>query len=131
MSGFGDNLLVTGSLTGTTAAINVECGFTPSRDEVINSNSGFTAIWLDSMTAAHALTLDTDNAMISSAGISPWSGEPTNTALTVGTVASTAGSATLTGTSTKWLTQLAVGYEVLIIGCFVQVDQRQPRRIDS
>jgi len=40
---------VTGTVTGTAAAINVELGFTPSRVEIINETDPGMFIWTDSM----------------------------------------------------------------------------------
>ncbi len=45
----------TGSVTGTTAAITVNCGFIPKTVKVYNGDSGVTVNWNDAMPAASGI----------------------------------------------------------------------------
>lgn len=66
----------TGTVTGTGAAINIQCGFTPKAVQVINITSRDGLDWSDSMTDGHALktvAVGTRTA-ITSLGITPYAG---------------------------------------------------------
>lgn len=45
----------TGSVTGTTAAIEITCGFIPKIVKVFNGDSGVTVVWNDAMPAASGI----------------------------------------------------------------------------
>ena len=115
-----NNNIASGTFTGTTAAMNVEVGFTPSRVEIVNANSGATGVWFASMPDAYALIADTDNALTTSACITPWDGDTPYTTIT-GTYSITTATAAVTGSGTKFLTQLRVGDEILSNGIVYSV----------
>lgn len=66
----------TGTVTGTGAAIIIQCGFTPSRVEVINITSRDGLLWTDTMTDGHALKTVAagTRTAITSLGITPYDG---------------------------------------------------------
>lgn len=111
-----------GSVEGTGAVLNVECGFIPSYVKILNiddAGSLFSSLeWFQGMATASGLktksiaddgtTANKSSELITSNGISEFAGSVAGAQLT-GTVAATAGSATLSGTNTLFLTELAVG----------------------
>lgn len=113
--------IATGTITGTGAAINVGIGFVPQYVKVYNPNDSHskwaTMEWFAGMPDGHGLkglkvvdsgsTGDASQAKITSKGISAYAGSGMPVALS-GTVAVSAGSAVVTGTSTRFTTELKV-----------------------
>ncbi len=123
------NEVVVGSVAGTGAAINVQLGFIPSYVKVFNPNDAgslFPAMerW-KGMAAASALKtlkiIDSgatglaSSAYVTSNGLSDYTGVKPPRTLT-GTCAVSAGSAVVTGTSTLFLSEVAVGNIISIGG---------------
>lgn len=119
------NNVFTGSVEGTGATINVELGFKPKYIKVFNYDDAGslypTVEWWDGMTAAYGLknirqavdeggtaTYSVVNELITSGGLSQYSGSPPPVALT-GTCAVSVGSAVVTGTSTAFTSELSEG----------------------
>jgi hypothetical protein len=103
----------TGTITVVAAAaINVELGFTPRYVRAWNVNNLASYEYFDGMAAGTSLDManhgDTQNSVNAAGGISQYAGRAVGAALT-GTGAVTAGSTTLTGTSTNFLGEVAVG----------------------
>ena len=117
------NVMAVGNFIGTGAALTVECGFAPRRVEVLNLTKLSSTTWVYGMTTNwdegfHAIDSGAgavDFSALTSAGISAYAGAPMNTTIT-GTIAISAGSAAVTGTSTEALSQLRVWDEILVDG---------------
>lgn len=124
-----DGKVVTGTVLGTTAAINVSVGFKPRYVQVLNTDGSNEAIitWYSSMAADKGLkTLAAGTTdYVSSGGITQWDGLAARGALS-GTAAVTAASVTVTGTSTYFQNELAVGDKIEING-----EQREVASIAS
>lgn len=70
--------LVTGTYTGTGAAISISLGFIPDWVEVINYTDGdILWKWSSAMTNGHAIQVDTAVSKITSNGVSTYSGSTT------------------------------------------------------
>lgn len=112
-----DAKIKVGTLSGTGAAMNIECGFIPRYVKIINMNDAGaldppTMEWIYGMAAATGVKLvgtTTAYSQLGSNGITAWAGAEPMAALSAGTVATTAGSAAITGSGTKFLTDLRVG----------------------
>jgi hypothetical protein len=116
------NNVVIGSIKGTGSVLRVEIGFVPRYIKAVNIEDAGTLYpimeWMRGMAAASGIktlkifdngtTANASSTYITSNGISEYQGEAPGCTLT-GTVAATAGSATLIGTNTSFLTELAVG----------------------
>lgn len=77
-----------GTVTGTTAAINVPCGFAPDRVTVYNGADGSCLEWFSSMAdgAAFKTIAAGTRTVISSGGISKFAGNSTSAVgFTIGT----------------------------------------------
>lgn len=106
----------TGSFTGDGSAVKFECGFTPKKVTMLNTTDATVLQWFSGMAEPSAIktvtagttTYETTNH------ISTWAGDAAGASLT-GTAATTAGSPTLTGTSSKYLYELRVG-DVISVG---------------
>ena len=117
------NIMVVGNLIGTGTALKVSCGFVPRRVEVLNLtqlskttwNYGMTTNWDEGFHEIGSGAGAVDFSLLTANGISTNTGDAINTTLT-GTIAGSAGSAAITGTSTEFLTEVAVGEELLIGG---------------
>jgi len=110
-----------GTFKGTGAKINIACGFVPSYVKIMNIQDGgglyATGEWFASMGEGYAwktkAIVDSGSTGNKSSdlvtnGIYTFAGRAAGARLT-GTVSVTAGSATLTGSSTEFLTELDVG----------------------
>jgi len=117
------NDMATGNLIGTGAAITVECGFAPRRVDVYNLTTLSTTTWIYGMTTNwdegfHAIDSGAgavDFSALTANGISAYAGSPANSTIT-GTIAISASTAAVTGTSTEFLSQLRVNDVVLVGG---------------
>ena len=106
----------TGAFTGTGAALHIEVGFKPKYVKIVNLNDAGALDppgleWMEGMNDAAALKLVGTTVAYSQAstnGITPSDGDSGMAALT-GTLATTAGSATVTGAATAFTTELKVG----------------------
>jgi hypothetical protein len=112
----------TGYVTGTGEIINVEVGFLPNYVKLMNLDDAgslyptleyFYGIgegygWKTKSIVDNGTTTNKSSEKITSNGISRFAGEAPGKQLT-GTIAITAASAALTGTSTEFLTELKVG----------------------
>lgn len=119
---------VTGQVTGTGAAINVSIGFIPSYVKVFNPNDAgslyATLEWWNGMAAASGLktmkvvdsgaTGNASSNYVTSGGISTYAGGAPPVTMS-GTVAVSANSPVVTGTSTHFTTECAVR-QVINIG---------------
>lgn len=108
---------VTGTLTGTGAAITVPLGFKPKRLEIFNVTSGDSLVFTDTMAAGKGVkkVAAGTSSYIASGGITLYDGVPGPASLS-GTLAVTAGSAAVTGTLTKFLSEVKVGDLLAIPG---------------
>jgi hypothetical protein len=102
--------IVTGTVTATGAAMNIQLGFKPKKVLIINETTQIGLEWTDTMAAAKGLkTLQAGTrSFIASGGISQFAGSAGPVALT-GTLAVTAGSAAVTGSGSKFLSEVKVG----------------------
>ena len=100
----------TGTFTGDGSAVKLECGFTPKKVTMLNSTDATKLEWFSGMPSPSAIkTVTVGTQTYETTGhISTWAGDAAGAALT-GTAATTAGSPTLTGTSSKYLYELRVG----------------------
>jgi hypothetical protein len=106
----------TGAFTGTGVALNIEVGFTPKYVKIVNLNDAGALDppgleWMAGMADAAALKLvgtTVAYSQLTTLGITPYDGDAGMTALT-GTIALTLNSAVLTGTNTKFTTELRAG----------------------
>jgi len=122
------NIMVVGNLIGTGAALKVSCGFVPRRVEVLNLtqlsrttwNYGMTTNWDEGFHEIDSGAGAVDFSLLTANGISTNTGDVAYTTVT-GTIAGSAGSAAITGTSTEFLTEVAVGDELLIGGIVYSV----------
>lgn len=126
--------IATGSITGTGAALNVAIGFQPKYVKVYNNNDAgskwATMEFFEGMTNGHGLkglkvvdsgaTGDASQAKVTSNGISLFGGS-TGPADLSGTCAVSVGSGVVTGTSTKFTTELVVGDLINIGGVIRRV----------
>lgn len=112
-----NNFFVTGTVVATGAAMNVVCGFKPKKVTIHNETTNIGLEWTDSMAAAKGVkTLAAGTrSFLASAGISQYGGAVAPAALT-GTLAVTAASPVITGTSTKFLSETKVGDIIAIPG---------------
>lgn len=103
-------ILVTGKVTGTGAAINIPLGFKPKRVLIHNANSADGLDWTDTMADDKGIKTVAagTRSYIASGGITPYAGVAGPAALT-GTVTVAVGSSGVTGSSTKFLTEVQVG----------------------
>jgi hypothetical protein len=108
---------ITGTVTATGAAMNIPLGFKPKKVLIINETTQIGLEWTDTMVAAKGLkTLQAGTrSFIASGGISQYAGAVGPVALT-GTLAVTAGSAAVTGSSTKFLSEVKVGDVIAVPG---------------
>ncbi len=109
--------IVTGTLTATGAAMNVVLGFKPKHVLIINETTQITLEWTDTMVAGKGLkTVQAGtNSFVASGGISQYAGVAAPAALS-GTVAVSVGSAVVTGSSSKFLSEVKVGDTIAIPG---------------
>lgn len=81
--------IITGTVEGTGAAINVETGFKPSRVEILNEAADISLLWTDTMDDAAGLkTLKAGSqAFIAANGVTPYAGTrgDTSAGFTIGT----------------------------------------------
>lgn len=109
--------IVTGTVTGTGADLNVALGFEPKRVIVHNVTDGTGFEWTDTMAdaAGVAIAAAGDRTFTTTAGLTPYAGVPGPAAL-AGTVTVVAGSAAVAGSSTAFLSEVAVGDLIAIPG---------------
>ncbi len=122
------DLIKVGSFAGTGAILNVECGFVPSYVKLFNPNDAGSLMptleRFSGMAAAsgfktksitdNATTANKSSEYITSNGLSDFVGEVPGKVLD-GTAAITAGAKSITGTNTKFLTDLRAS-DVITIG---------------
>lgn len=100
-------------------AINVPVGFAPSYIKVLNSTDAKLYEFFAGMTDAYAFKsishADTQFSVITSNGITPYDGRAIGASIS-GTAAVTADSTAVTGTSTNFVGELAVGDLITING---------------
>jgi hypothetical protein len=108
---------VTGKITATGAAMNIPLGFKPKRVAIHNETTNISLEWTDTMAAASGVkTLAAGTrSFLGSLGISQFAGAQAPVALT-GTLSTTVGTAAVTGSSTKFLTEVKVGDVIAIPG---------------
>jgi len=109
-----------GSFTGTGAALNVEIGFAPKAFLCFNITDGdIFQMWFEGMasgTAFQGANHDSKQfSLESSNGISTYAGEAPDKTLT-GTLSFTSGSASVSGSSTSFLTELKAGDTIKTAG---------------
>jgi hypothetical protein len=111
------NEIKTGTIVASGAAMNIELGFLPDEVEIINETTSITLNWLKSMGAGkgHKAIAAGTKSFIATGGVSQYAGEAPGKQL-AGTGATTAGSATLTGTTTAFTSELRVGDVINING---------------
>ena len=123
------NTVKTGSVTGTGSIIRVDLGFAPSYVRLINKDDAGslwpTMDWFPAMGDGYALktlkvvdsgtTGNSSQAMISTNGVSAYAGQAPGSTNT-GTVTIADGAKAVTGSSTKFLSELHVGDAIKIGG---------------
>jgi hypothetical protein len=109
--------IVTGKITATGAAIDVPLGFKPKRVVIHNETTNIGLEWTDTMAASKGVkTVEAGTrSFIASGGIKHYNGADGNIALS-GTVAFTSGLTSMSGTNTKFLTELKSGDVVDVPG---------------
>ena len=112
-----NNEIVIGTVVATGAALNVELGFKPDKVKIINETTSITLEWYRTMGAAkgHKTLAAGTKSFIAANGVTQFDGEAPGLQL-AGTGATTAGSATLTGSGTAFNTKLRVGDMILVNG---------------
>lgn len=111
------NEIKVATVVASGAAMNIELGFLPDEVEIINETTSITLNWLKTMGAGkgHKALAAGTKSFIATGGVSQFAGEAPNKQL-AGTGATTAGSATLTGTTTAFDVDLRVGDVINING---------------
>ena len=114
-----ENMVVTGTYTGDTAAFNLELGFLPRCVEILETNTPFFYKWFDSLGDASFIRMSTTTSGLTiytaTNGFTPWDGDAGEITLT-GTAAGTIGGRTITGTSTRAVLEMKVGDTLRIDG---------------
>ena len=108
---------VTGKIVATGAIMNIPIGFLPKHITLFNETTGIGLEWTDTMAVGGGLKTTAAGARshLSSLGLSLFQGTPGPAALT-GTLAVTAANPVVTGTGTKFLTEVKVGDIISIPG---------------
>lgn len=116
-----EQFAATGTVTvsNPAVAVNIVLGWTPRYVRCWNVNDLASHEYFDGMTAAYSLKsanhADTQHSSVTSNAITQYAGRAPGASIT-GTVAVTADSAAVTGTSTNFVGELAVGDTIVING---------------